>query len=69
MERAIASYCLWSARSDEAQLSIASPSVPTSTAFPASTLSGRSVVERMTIAGLPSAVTSSWRPPESVITK
>ncbi len=44
-------------------------SVPTSSATPASTPSGRSVTSRSTRTGVPKVGASSWMPPESVSTR
>ena len=54
----------WAAREKTAP-----SSTPASRTVPARTASGRSVSRRRTSTGLPRAGASSWRPPESVITR
>ena len=57
---------LSSLRSSSVNVKIVSSSVPASFNVPASIPSGRSVVSRKTMTGLPSEGASSWIPPESV---
>ncbi len=69
MAFAIAACLAESLRSPLTVSMIASRSVPTSTAVPASTPSARSVSLRRTTTGTPKAGASSWIPPESVMTR
>ena len=51
-----------------AAATMACGSMPTRVLVPWSTVIGRSVFSRMVMQGTPSAVVSSWMPPESVST-
>src|SRR5262249_2063370 len=55
------------ARTSVAAATALAGSVPTSWLVPTSTVTGRSVFSRSVRQGTPSAVVSSWMPPESVI--